>query len=232
MENKPTLNVLCYSQYRFDEIMAEQKWYYNVPKDVCIISICSKNEEYEHWFKKDWHNYPNEYKRIFNLDIDDCGPFWFGSNENDCYDKALKVYIEGNIEESNSYFNHDYTSGPNKEYFESLHVLDYKEAFDLVCFINRNIERYKIKTIFIHCAVGASRSQGVVRYILDTYGNRFDIKTNPENPCIIPNAHLCMMLKRAYRCIFNEVDDSYMDTLLFDKKTFEEHTKDIKLNII
>ena len=48
---------------------------------------------------------------------------------------------------------------------------------------------------------GVSRSQGVVRYILDTYGDEYDIKTNPNNPCLTPNIHVVLMLKRAFRHI-------------------------------
>lgn len=232
MENKPILNVLCYSQYKFDQIMAEQKWDENVPKDVCVISICSKNEEYEHWFKKDWRDYSLSYRRIFNLDIDDCGPFWFENHENDCYDKALELYDNGDVKQTNAYFSHNYISGTAKEFFEVIHVLDYEEAFNLVCFINRNIEVCRVKTIFIHCAVGASRSQGVVRYILDTYGHEYDIKTNPNNPCLTPNAHVVMMLKRAYRQLFNNVNENYMDPVKWDSDAIKEYTKDIKLNII
>lgn len=81
-----------------------------------------------------------------------------------------------------------------------LHVLDYEEAFDLAKWIDFRIKHDE--TIYIHCAAGASRSQGVVRYIVDTYGNEYDIRLNPNNPNDTYNPHVAMMLKRAYRELY------------------------------
>ena len=99
-----------------------------------------------------------------------------------------------------SYFSHIYISGENKERVDVVHALDYEESFKLVRWIDCRI-KYD-ETIYIHCAVGASRSQGVVRYIVDTYGNEYDIRLNPDNPNNTYNPHVVMMLKRAYRELF------------------------------
>ena len=189
--SKTIKNILCYSHYDFDNIMRKNNWIDFPGKGISCISICSPNEGdlSEHWFKYDVNTFKVHGKHVFNLDIDDCGPYWFGSSENFCYDKSLELYLNKKIQKSNNYFNH-----------ENLHVLNYDEAFRLVNWIDFEITHNH--TFYIHCAVGVSRSQGVVRYILDTYGNEFDIRTNPDNPCIMPNAHVVMMLKRAYRQLF------------------------------
>ena len=200
MNNKPIRNILCYSHYDFDNIMRNNNWTDKLPQGVSAISICSPNENdlSEHWFKYDWHTFgENNNSRVYNLDIDDCSPFWFENHESECYDNALDLYLNDKIKESNAYFNHLYISGINKEFVNLLHCLNYEEAFKLIDWINWRI-KYD-DTIYIHCAIGVSRSQGVVRYIVDTYGNEYNIKLNPNNPNNTYNPHVLMMLKRAYR---------------------------------
>ena len=201
--NKSIKNILCYSHYDFDNIMRNNNWTDKLPQGVSVISICSPNENdlAEHWFKYDYNTIgENHNPRVFNLDIDDCSPFWFENHESECYDKALDLFNENKNIQSNAYFNHLYISGKNKEFVNLLHCLDYEEAFKLTDWINWRIQYDN--TIYIHCAVGASRSQGVVRYIVDTYGNDYNIKLNPNNPNNTYNPHVLMMLKRAYRQIF------------------------------
>lgn len=227
---KPIRNILCYSHHEFDMIMEDNGWIETPPKGVSCISICSPNEGdlAEHWFKKDWHSKVAvnrmRHKNIFNLDIDDLSPFWFENHENWCYDNALELYWNGKLKESNAYFNHFYISGDNKQYCNMLHALDYEEAFDLCKWIDWRI-KYD-ETIYVHCAVGASRSQGVVRYIVDTYGNDYDIKLNPNNPNNTYNPHVVMMLKRAYRSEFGNDNKSYFKTEPM------KLNDDIKLNIL
>lgn len=64
------------------------------------------------------------------------------------------------------------------------------------------IENHKGKNFYIHCKAGKSRSQGVCRYILDMYGEKFgydeDRSTRMENPCRTPNARVVRMLKREF----------------------------------
>ena len=231
---KQIKNILCYSHYDFDNIMKDNGWdpNGNLPKGISAISICSPNEGdlAEHYFKYDFHNSTKAVDKlkgshIFNLDIDDISPFWFENHESECYDKSLELFNNKKVKQSNMYFSHIYISGKNKEFVDTLHALDYEEAFDLAKWIDFRIKHDD--TIYIHCAVGASRSQGVVRYIVDTYGNDYDIKLNPNNPNNTYNPHIVMMLKRAYRELYmNNIDDSYFETepMKFDGM--------IKLNLI
>ena len=200
---KEIRNILCYSHIAFDKIMENNKWIDKLPLGVSAISICSPNEVdlAEHWFKNDYNTLGNDHNpRVFNLNIDDLSPFWFENHESECYDTALDLYNNEKIKQSNAYFSHLYISGENKERVDVVHALDYEESFKLVRWIDCRI-KYD-KTIYIHCAVGASRSQGVVRYIVDTYGNEYDIRLNPDNPNNTYNPHVVMMLKRAYRELF------------------------------
>lgn len=194
--NKPIRNILCYSHYDFDNIMRNNNWIDRLPQDVSAISICSPNEEdlYKHWFKYDYNIIgENHNPRVFNLDIDDCVPYWFKNYESECYDKALKLFKENKVNRSNAYFNYLDVLADS---YDMYHAFDYEEAFKLVDWIDWRI-KYD-DTIYIHCAAGISRSQGVVRYIVDTYKNDYDIKLNPNNPNNTYNPHIVMMLKRAY----------------------------------
>ena len=230
--NKPIRNILCYSHVMFDDIMRSNGWIDQPPHGVSCISICSPNEEdlAEHWFKKE-HKDGLKSARVFNLDIDDVSPFWFENHESDCYDNALELYIDGKTKESNAYFSHLYISGENKQWVDMLHVLDYEEAFDLAKWIDFRIKHDE--TIYIHCAIGASRSQGVVRYIVDTYKYDYDIRLNPNNPNNTYNPHVVMMLKRAYMnsdfytCITRDDQNDYLN-----KTEPMKFSHDIKLNLI
>ena len=211
---KEIRNILCYSHIAFDKIMENNKWIDKLPLGVSAISICSTNEVdlAEHWFKNDYNTLGKDHNpRVFNLDIDDLSPFWFENHESECYDKSLELFNNKKVKQSNMYFSHIYISGKNKEFIDTLHALDYEEAFDLVKWIDFRIKHDD--TIYVHCAAGASRSQGVVRYIVDTYGNDYDIELNPNNPNNTYNPHVVMMLKRAYRELYmNDIDNSYFET--------------------
>jgi len=61
--------------------------------------------------------------------------------------------------------------------------------------IVRFIEDHKQMDFLIHCRAGKSRSQGVVRYILDFYPGPF--QTNPANPCRMYNTHVYAGLRKA-----------------------------------
>ena len=232
--NKPVKNILCYSHYDFNNIMKENNWIDTLPQGVSAISICSPNEGdlAEHWFKNDWNTIgENHNPRVYNLDIDDISPFWFENHESECYDNALELYNDGKIKQSNAYFNHLYISGENKEFVDIVHALDYEEAFKLADWIEWRLKNDE--TIYIHCAVGASRSQGVVRYIVDTYKFDYDIRLNPNNPNNTYNPHVLIMLKRAYMnsdfysCIYNDDEYNYLNHT--EPMKFRN---DIKLNLI
>lgn len=221
--NKSIKNILCYSHDNFDNIMRKNGWTTldQLPENVACISICSENEEGVHWFKENTN-------KVFNLDIDDCGPFWFGRYDNDIYDESLYLFKGNKVKQSNAYFNFLQI---NDNQFDMIHVLDYEEAYDLINWIDMILQH--VDTVYIHCAAGISRSQGVVRYILDTYGYDYDIKTNPNNPCIAPNAHVVMMLKRAYREFTNNLmDPEYFEEVKVTKEDVDNLYKHVKLNMI
>jgi hypothetical protein len=232
--SKQIKNILCYSHYDFDNIMRANNWIDKLPQYVSAISICSPNEGdlAEHWFKNDYNVIGEDHNpRVFNLDIDDISPFWFENHESKCYDDALDLYNNGKIKQSNIYFNHLYISGANREWVDIVHALDYEESFKLVRWIDWRI-KYD-ETIYIHCAVGASRSQGVVRYIVDTYKYDYDIRLNPNNPNNTYNPHVVMMLKRAYMnsdfytCITRDDENEYLNKT--EPMKFNEN---IKLNLL
>lgn len=178
----------CMSHPSFDKMMEEKGWIAKPDKGAAIISISSPNEDdlAGHWF--------DNVEGVFNLDIDDVGPVWFKNSQNQCYDDSMELYLNNKVKKSNSYFNYIQTYD-NGDYV-LIHSLDYEEAVNLVSFIDDAVKSGK--DFYIHCAVGASRSQAVVRYILDMYPD-IEWETNPNNPCITPNAHVLMMLKRANR---------------------------------
>lgn len=66
-----------------------------------------------------------------------------------------------------------------------------EQAEELFNFIDRNQD----KDFYIHCSAGISRSQGVVRFILDYYDN---FEENPNNPCLTPNSHITKLLTRCW----------------------------------
>lgn len=62
------------------------------------------------------------------------------------------------------------------------------------------IEEHLGSDFIVCCKAGLSRSQGVVRYILDTYPKiYFEENTNPDNPCNTPNYFVTSILKRKER---------------------------------
>ena len=202
---KEIRNILCYPHIAFDNIMRNNNWIDRLPQGISAISICSPNEGNftKHWFKCDYNaNDKNYNPQVFNLDINDCGPYWFKNLESECYDDALELYLNKEIKRSNAYFNH---IDVLVDSYATYHVLDYEESFKLVDWIDWRIKNDD--TIYVHCTAGASRSQGVVRYIVDTYGNDYDIKLNPNNPNNTYNPHVVMMLKRAYTESFVKIQN-------------------------
>lgn len=172
----------CYSQEMFDELMKNLGWSQPIDK-FSTISICSPwNEHFEHFFKP---GTPNNY----NIDCDDIvKPFWW---DKDYYDQALKLYLEGRVRESNELFLYQKDG-------HDLRLFNYEQAFLLAAWINVQILNGS-GNFYVHCAAGLSRSQAVVRYIIDVYGHEFHWKTRQANPCLYPNNHMVMMLKRAAR---------------------------------
>lgn len=74
-----------------------------------------------------------------------------------------------------------------------LHAMTEEEAMLLYNFIESNLDN----NFYVHCDAGKSRSQAVVRYILDMYGGEEEWEIRKENPCLTLNYHVLGNLKRA-----------------------------------
>lgn len=91
---------------------------------------------------------------------------------------------------------------PNEEWTEEKkrlhsreHGMSDEDAGRLFGFLEKNIG----KNVMVHCSAGVSRSQGVVRYLLDMHHDFYKTSdTNPLNPCRHPNGHVVCLLKREY----------------------------------
>lgn len=169
----------CYSHQEFDELMEKLGWENRPDNGNSTISIASKNDEEScHWFNVELNN-------NINLDFDDLSPeqWW----DKDYYDETLDCYLEGIYSADTLFFDFNLED-------VHFHAMNYDEAFKLVKFIDERI--CEGDNIYVHCSAGASRSQAIVRYILDTYHN-IDWEIREDNPCLTPNWHVVRMLKRA-----------------------------------
>lgn len=82
-----------------------------------------------------------------------------------------------------------------KEINKDIYGMSVEQAGVLFEFLDRNIG----KNVMVHCSAGLSRSQGVVRFLLDMYPDVYSEKdTNPNNPCRIPNLYVTSLLKREF----------------------------------
>lgn len=90
--------------------------------------------------------------------------------------------------------NEEWTPEKMEEYSD-VHGMSDEDAKRLFEFLESNVG----KNVMVHCSAGISRSQGVVRYLLDMYPEEYKVKdTNPKNPCQLPNVHVVCLLKREY----------------------------------
>lgn len=183
---KPERILYCYSQEEFDNLMKNLGWKEPIEK-FSTVSICSPwNEGFEHWFKT---GTPNNY----NIDCDDVvRPFWW---DKDYYDEALELYLNGQTKKSNEMFDYYNANGLGTT---ELHLFTYEQAFLLASWINVQILNGH-DNFYVHCAAGMSRSQSIVRYILDVYSENIQWKTRKSNPCLYYNNHILLMMKRAAR---------------------------------
>lgn len=73
-----------------------------------------------------------------------------------------------------------------------------EQGLQLVQFIEKN----KGKDIYVHCSAGISRSQGVVKFILEYYHDYYtEAETNPDNLCKMPNQHVFDVLRKFYAVV-------------------------------
>lgn len=193
------VKLYCYSKNDFEYVMQANGWYDDVPYNCAVISIGNFSDNERHWFEDDYISGDNY--NVFNLNIDDCEPFWYKDKLDDVLDTAYNDFIVGKdrfdknlLKKSSMYF--DYVREDRNGNFVPIHTMDYEEAFNLVTFIDGRIKDNK--DFYIHCNAGVSRSQAIVRYILDVYPD-INWETRKDNPCDTPNMHIVRMLKRIAR---------------------------------
>lgn len=220
----------CFSRESFICYMQRMGWINDVPDGVAVISIDSVNETNNHYFKESTKN-------VLNIDCCDISPeiYWNKDTSVDMYDKLEDEYIESlknNTPYDDSAFIYNYGPAKNNTV---VYPLNYKQADEIVKFI----EAHKNCDFYIHCAAGVSRSQAIVRYILDTYFDH-QWKIRRENPPICPNIHVVRMLKRMF--LYHEKEfypmdiiqekAEYVDASCYDTEKIREISERTKLNII
>ena len=182
--------VLCYGLLDFLNIMGAMTGPRRIlPGHLAVVSICPSETKTSGEF-----HYFGDARNVLNMDFDDGGPeeYWDGE---DRYDNLFNYWMSFGNDYSKLKYAFDFTSNHDKE--SKVHFLDYGQAYRMVEFIDNMMTDDSIDAIYVHCTAGLSRSQGVVRYIIDTYdGNGYEIEINKNNPCMTPNAHVTLMLKR------------------------------------
>ncbi len=185
--NNSDKKLLCYSHEEFDKLMIKNGWIGQPSKNVAIISIayCLDENPYHHFKYTDADN-------VLNIDFSDCSPeeWWNGEDK---YDELFDFFVTNKSDKTtagDNRFSHIESSG------DVITALNYAQASRIVNFIDKQISK-DVDAFYIHCSAGKSRSQGVVRYILDTYP-QYNWETNPDNPCVTPNYHVVRMLKRCF----------------------------------
>lgn len=192
-ENIPEMKLYCYSIEGFERAMKQLGFGRNDEKlleksNIAVISICctdTSQEEYPDPFAEE-HYFLNksDSPNVLNIEFDDLDPTsWHGPE----FDPEKASY-------------EDFYYAPNTP--NPPRALDWEMSAKIVKFIVHNLGN----DFYVHCSAGVSRSQAIVRFILDTFswpGNgRYNYKTRPENPPEHPNYHVLRMLKRTYlKCI-------------------------------
>lgn len=153
----------------------------NIPDNFVVISMVSENDQDS--------RFPlNQSPTVLNVAVDDCDPATFNPNGEEIYDFT---YYSGILGKS-----------------INIHCLSEQQANTIVKQIEKWNNDDKIDTILVHCSAGASRSQGVVKYVVDTYSTKdFKIMTRKSNPCLTPNIHISTMLKKSYRELYMNVEN-------------------------
>jgi len=176
-ETKPEKKLWCYSLEGFNSFMRDTLKLRREGDEglidrmnVAVISICTTECVEEHYFKKSGSH-------VLNINFDDIDPdsWFFGNFDPD--EASPRDYV------------YKYPDSDKK-----LYALNSIQARAIVDFIDANLGC----DFYIHCSAGVSRSQGVVRYILDTY-DEYIWQIRRDNPPFAPNCHVVRMLKRAKR---------------------------------
>lgn len=187
--------LFCYSHNDFDAVMSELGASREYPvHGISTISIVSEFDSDSSHFFSDTVN------TNINLDFCDIDPQqWWKEHPTDMYDMLLDEYIRTRKDDMNPDANKfSHLSEDGNVYY----AMNYEQADKLVRFIDEAVKRQD--HIYVHCSAGKSRSQGVVRFILDSYSyGNVKWKTRIDNPCITPNWHVVSMLSRVcYNMLF------------------------------
>jgi predicted protein tyrosine phosphatase len=216
--NIPEMKLYCYSIEGFKKAMEQMGYGRNDEKilekdNIAVISICCTDtspEEYKGMFSEEHYFYnKSNSKNVLNIRFDDIDPrLWHGHD----FD------LDNASEDDFLYDLKDKKTSPK--------ALGWKQAQEIVAFVVKNLGN----DFYIHCSAGVSRSQAIVKFILDSFsfpGNKkFNYKILPENPPVQPNIHVLTMLKRTiskeilYR-IWVASHNPRIDVSLFGKKVRE-----------
>jgi predicted protein tyrosine phosphatase len=162
-------NALAYSRMEFDKLVTDRG--IDKKDNIAIVSIVSENDPNPQFTLEPSY-------RVIDVRFDDCDPYEFCEYDSDVSDFSY------------------YSEWLGK--YVKIHCLDGTQADMIVRRIDEWANDSKIDTIIVHCSAGASRSQGIVRYIHDTYSTEdYEVKARTDNPCDTPNYHVVSMLKRA-----------------------------------
>ena len=143
----------CYSAQVFKQVMEGNGWRNNtLPENVACIEICATPDVLDYYGDR------------FSL----ADKPWFVERKNRPLPKnVLKLHFDDITEEVRVIGDGKFAWGIKPD-----------QAKRIVEFIDGNID----KDFYIHCHAGKSRSQAIVRFILDFYPDH-DWETRPENPC-------------------------------------------------
>lgn len=165
--------VFVYNYFKFNTLCRTNGWNdSNIPTDKAFISICCTDE-----CKRGY---------ILARDPDAEDEHWFKED----HDNVINLNFDDIIDD-------EMTSTTNEGTF-IYKCISEEDTAKLARFIEKN----RGKDFIIHCRAGKSRSQGVARYIYDTYQEYQNGR--PENPCLYPNVNVVAKLKRCYNGVENE----------------------------
>lgn len=180
-DKKLARKLWCYSLEGFNRVMESMdlkrsgnEWLVDA-NNMAVISICTSGTSEEHYFMTGTSH-------ILNIRFDDIDPDTWHQDGFDLDNASPADFVYAREREDEGNFTH---------YSYALNPVQAKKIVD---FIDSNLGR----DFYIHCSAGVSRSQGVVRYILDTY-DEYIWQIRKDNPPFAPNYHVVRMLKRAKR---------------------------------
>ena len=190
MENKSNreeLKLYCYSIEGFKKAMENLGYGRDDEKllekdNIAVISICCTDTvnlpEHVYWEEEHYFNNKTNSPNILNIEFDDIDP-------NTWHDKDINPFDIDNAKPEDFVYRRNGMVN---------YALDFEKGTQIIEFINNN----KGKDFYIHCSAGVSRSQGIVRYILDIYGDEYNYKIREDNPPDLPNYHVLQVLKRCW----------------------------------